>query len=113
MVAELKFENVKLTRKSDNSGEAVVISMDLTGLNQIEYNRGYMSLNDAVKEAVKRMTCTTNNDPKESSQSQLSQGTSSSSASSTGIIAEIKGQYRAPPNVNKGYNEYTVEDTGN
>ncbi|CAG2216338.1 unnamed protein product [Mytilus edulis] len=141
MVAELKFENVKLTRKSDNSGEAVVISMDLTGLNQIEYNRGYMSLNDAVKEAVKSMTCTTNIDPKESSQSQLSQGTSSSSASSTGIIAgfsivglllivvllflicktykessskkEIKGQFRAPPNVNKGYNEYTVEDTGN
>ncbi|VDI56091.1 Hypothetical predicted protein [Mytilus galloprovincialis] len=87
------------------------------------------------------MTCTTNIDPKESSQSQLSQGTSSSSASSTGIIAgfsivglllivvllflicktykessskkEIKGQFRAPPNVNKGYNEYTVEDTGN
>ncbi|XP_052065033.1 uncharacterized protein LOC127704848 [Mytilus californianus] len=140
-VAELKFENVKLTRTSDNSGEELVISMDLTGLNLIEYNRGYMSLNDAVKLAIKRMTCPTNTDQKESPQSQLSQGTSQSSASSTGIIAGfsiigllllvvlmflicktykesshtkgIKGQFRAPPNVNKGYNEYIMENAGN
>ncbi|VDI70772.1 Hypothetical predicted protein [Mytilus galloprovincialis] len=87
-VSELKFENLKLTRRSHNNGEEVFISVNLIGINRIEYDQGFMSLNSTMKSAIRSMTCSTDTGqtlPLQSGSSKIT-SQSSSSSTSTGTI---------------------------
>ncbi|XP_052065031.1 uncharacterized protein LOC127704847 [Mytilus californianus] len=88
-VSELKFENLKLTRRSHNNGEEVLVSVNLIGINLIEYNQGFMSLNSTVKSAIKSMTCNTDTGqtlPPQSESSKITNQSSSSSTSTGSIV---------------------------